>query len=692
VRATLGVLGMAMGIGAAAVGIVFLLRGVLQGNVAALRNGRVCVFVVLLGAVVSFAAMEWALVSHDFSIRYVYENNARATPLLFTVTGLWAALEGSILLWVLLLGGYLSFVAHRFRHRVEDPMVGWALIVGLTVALFFFVFMAVAANPFELVAGTTPLDGRGPNPLLQNHPLMAFHPPMLYLGYVGFTVPFSFAMAALITGRFGEGWLADTRRTTLVAWGFLTVGIILGAWWSYEVLGWGGYWGWDPVENASLLPWITATAFIHSVMVQERRGMLRVWNLSLVIATFALTILGTFLTRSGIVTSVHAFSQSSIGPWLLTFLFVVMFSGIGLVAWRADRLHAPGRIDSPVSREAAFLANNLLFAALAFVVLLGTVFPLLAEAVRGSTLSVGEPYFDRMGSPIGLMLLFLMAVAPALPWRATSGDVLQQRLLGPAVAGVTVMLLTVVVWTRDWTTVVAFGLATFALSAIVRETYVAVRARRRADGGGPIRALGRTVAGNPRRYGGLVVHSGVVVIAVVLAASGSFGMKREVRLARGQTVAVGDYRVTYVDRRVTRGAQKNVVSVDLRIARDGENLGTYAPAISTFRNSTTGIGTPSVRTGLREDLYLTLVSSPTESARITVGVQTQPLTLWLWIGGGLMALGTVIALAPRVRRRVVAGGRVDPSEDPPASAPDGERADAGADRPDPDVIGAGAPA
>ena len=416
-RATLGVLGMAVGIGGAAVGIVFLLRGVLRGNAAALRQGRMCVFVVLLGAVVAVGAMEWALISHDYSIRYVADNNARATPLLFTVTGLWAALEGSILLWVLLLAGYLSFVAHRFRRRIEDPMVGWALIVGLTVALFFFVFMAVAANPFQLVSGVTPLDGRGPNPLLQNHPLMAFHPPMLYLGYVGFTVPFMFAMAALITGRFGEGWLADTRRMTLVAWGFLTIGIVLGAWWSYEVLGWGGYWGWDPVENASLLPWITATAFIHSVMVQERRGMLRVWNLSLVIATFCLTILGTFLTRSGIVTSVHAFSQSSIGPWLLTFLFVVMFTGVGLVAWRADKLHAPGRIDSPISREAAFLANNLLFAALAFVVLLGTVFPLLAEALRGSTLSVGEPYFDRMGAPIGLMLLFLMAVAPALPWR-----------------------------------------------------------------------------------------------------------------------------------------------------------------------------------------------------------------------------------------------------------------------------------
>jgi cytochrome c-type biogenesis protein CcmF len=695
VRATLGVLGIAIGMGAAAVGIVFLLRGVLTHRTASLRSGRMCVFVVLLGAVVAVGAMEWALVSHDFSIKYVADNNARATPLLFTITGLWAALEGSILLWVLLLAGYLAFVAHRFRRRIDDPMVGWALVIGLTVALFFFLFMAVAANPFKLVAGVTPTDGQGPNPLLQNHPLMAFHPPMLYLGYVGMTVPFMFAMAALITGRFGEGWLADTRRATLVAWGFLTVGIILGAWWSYEVLGWGGYWGWDPVENASLLPWLTATAFIHSVMVQERRGMLRVWNLSLVIATFALTILGTFLTRSGIVTSVHAFSQSSIGPWLLTFLFIVMFAGVALVAWRADVLHAPGRIDSPVSREAAFLGNNLLFAALAFVVLLGTVFPLLAEALRGSTLSVGEPYFDRMGAPLGLLLLFLMAVAPALPWRATSGEVLQQRLLVPAAIGVATMLLTVVAWTRDWTTVLAFGLAAFAFSAIVREISVAVRARRRADRAGWTRALGRTVSGNPRRYGGLVVHTGVLTIAVVLAAGGSFGTKREVRLARGQSATVGGYEVTYAGRRVARSAQKNVVSVDLRVHKGGDDLGTWAPAISTFPNSTTGIGTPSVRTGIVEDLYLTLVSSPTAKSSVTIGIQTQPLTLWLWIGGALMATGTIIALSPRVRRRVTAVRRPPPPADSGGNGDgdgDGHGGVAAPDeRPDPDVIGAGAP-
>ena len=651
-RSTLGVLGIAIGVGASAVGIVSLLRGVLQGKVAALRSGRMCVFVVLGGAALAAGAMEWALLSHDFSIRYVAENNARSTPLLFTITGLWAALEGSILLWALLLAGYLSLVAHRFRSRIEDPMVGWALIVGLAVALYFFVFMAVAANPFELVPGLTPLDGRGPNPLLQNHPLMAFHPPMLYLGYVGFTVPFSFAVAALITGRFGESWLQDIRRTTLIAWGFLTAGIILGAWWSYEVLGWGGYWGWDPVENASLLPWLTATAFIHSVMVQERRAMLRVWNLSLVIATFALTILGTFLTRSGVVISVHAFSESTVGPWLLSFLLVIMIGGVGLIAWRADRLHVPGRIDSPISREAAFLGNNLLFAGLAFVVLLGTVFPLFAEAIRGSTLSVGEPYFNRMGAPLGLMLLFLMAVAPALPWRATSGEVLQNRLLVPAFSGAIVMVITLVAWTRDWSTVVGFGLAAFAVTAIGRETLVAVRARRQGDHCGWARAFGRTVIGNPRRYGGLLVHTGVVAIAVALCASGSFSTEAEVRLSRGEAATVGGYRVEYVGRRIDLGDQKNTVAVDLRVSRDGEVLGTYAPAVSTFPNSTTGIGTPSVRTGLLEDVYLTVISSPNNRDRVTVGVAIQSMTLWLWIGGGLMAVGTIVALIPRARRRV----------------------------------------
>jgi cytochrome c-type biogenesis protein CcmF len=665
-RAALGILGIAIGAGASAIGVFLLAAGIARKDPEMVRNGRRCVFVVLSGAILAVAAMEWALISHDFSIQYVAENNARSTPLLFTITGLWAALEGSILLWVLILAGYITVMARRFRARMDDPMVAWALLVALSVALFFFVFMAVAANPFKLLNGTVPFDGRGPNPLLQNHPLMAFHPPMLYLGYVGFTVPFAFAMAALITGRFGEGWLADTRRTTLVAWGFLTIGIILGAWWSYEVLGWGGYWGWDPVENASLLPWLTGTAFIHSVIVQERRGMLRVWNLSLVLATFCLTILGTFLTRSGVVNSVHAFTQSSIGPWLLGFLGVVAATCLGLIAWRADKLHAPGRIDSPVSRESAFLANNLLFTGLAFVVLLGTVFPLVAEAVRGSQLSVGEPYFARMTTPIGLGLLFLMAVAPALPWRAASGEVLRRRLLVPAYAGAGAMLLTLVFLTRTFATVLAFGLATFAIVAIVRETGLAVRGRHTADRTGWFAAFTGTVRGNPRRYGGFIVHTGVILIAVALASAGSFGAKREVRLDRGQSATVSGYTVKFIGTRTSRTGQKNSVSADLQLSRGGQNLGTYAPAVSTFPNSNQAIGTPSVRTGIIEDVYLTIVSSPNDKGRVTISIAVNSMTLWIWLGGGLMAIGTIVAIGPTVRRRLrVRAGAPEPA--PPAA-------------------------
>jgi cytochrome c-type biogenesis protein CcmF len=313
VKASLGILGVALGASAAGLGIVTLARGLWSHDDHLLIVGRRFLFAVLVAAAVAAGAMEWALLTHDFSLRYVAENNARATPLLFTVTGLWAALEGSILLWTLVLGGYLAYMAHRFRARATDPVVAWANLVGLVVALFFFALMLGPASPFRTLS-SAPADGRGPNALLQDHPLMAFHPPLLYLGLVGFTVPFAFAAAALITGRFGEGWLEDTRRSTLFAWGCLGVGIILGAWWSYEVLGWGGFWAWDPVENAALLPWLTATAFLHSVIVQERRGMLRVWNLSLVLATFCLTILATFLTRSGVLNSVHSFTESGIGP------------------------------------------------------------------------------------------------------------------------------------------------------------------------------------------------------------------------------------------------------------------------------------------------------------------------------------------------------------------------------------------
>ncbi|HSH60494.1 MAG TPA: cytochrome c-type biogenesis CcmF C-terminal domain-containing protein, partial [Acidimicrobiales bacterium] len=509
-NAVLGQGAVLLGFVAALLGAGTTLVGLGRRRASLVQLGRSFVWLVLTGAVVAFAVMERGLLTHDFSMAYVADNHSRATPTLYTVASLWGALEGSILLWALVLAGYLAAMVYRFRNRSADPLVGWAILTGLVVAAFFFALMLGPANPFRQVAGAVPADGPGPNPLLQNHPLMAFHPPMLYLGYVGFTVPFAFAVASLVTGRVGEGWLVETRRWALFAWGFLSVGIVLGAWWSYEVLGWGGYWAWDPVENASFLPWLTATAYLHSVVVQERRGMLRVWNLSLLVATFSLTILGTFLTRSGILDSVHSFTESPIGPAILGFFAVVVVVGVGLIGWRGDRLRSGGSIDSPVSREGFFLLNNLLFAAFAFIVLLGTVFPLVAEAVNGERISVGRPYFDRMTTPVALCLLFLMAVAPVLSWRKTSGELVRHRLQWPAGLATAAVVGCVALGLRGLAPLVAFGLGAFAAGTAGHQLVLSCR-----------RHGWRGLVG--RANGGMVVHLGVVVIAVAFAASSSYG-------------------------------------------------------------------------------------------------------------------------------------------------------------------------
>jgi len=649
-KAQLGSLAVASAFAAAVMALVLLAVGLRRRDARLLRLGGRFVPVLLAAAVAAVAVMEWALVSHDFSLRYVAENGSRATPLLYTVAGLWASLEGSILLWGLILAVHLGLLWAKHRRRSDDPLIGWALLAGSAVAIFFFGLMLGPANPFREVVGAIPADGRGPNPLLQNHPLMAIHPPMLYLGYVGFTVPFAFAIGALVTGRVGEGWLAETRRTTLVAWGFLTAGIVLGAWWSYEVLGWGGYFAWDPVENASLLPWLTATAFLHSLMVQERRGMLRVWNLSLLVATFSLTILGTFLTRSGVVVSVHAFTQSGIGPALLAFTALVAATGIALIMWRADRLAAPSRISSPVSRDAAFLANNIVFGGLAFVVLLGTTFPLLAEAVNGDQLSVGEPYFERMTAPLGIALLFLMAVGPSLPWRAASAEVLRRRLGAPAWFAALVMVGLAAAGARGVAQLAAFGLAAFAVAAIGAQIATGVRARRRASGDRlPVAAV-RTLTGNRRLYGGLIVHLGVVLVAVALAASQGYSTQREVSLAQGESAFVDDYRITYLETTTRRSPQKTRVAAAIEVHRSGDRIGVLRPSLAIFPGATSAIGTPSVHTSATEDIYLTLVSSPNEAGRITVGVFVNPLVVWLWVGGGVMVAGTAFAAWPQRRR------------------------------------------
>ncbi len=632
---TLGTLAVDLGVATAACAVAVLVYGLVAGRKDLLRTAPVFAGTLLFAAVAAFAVMERALITRDFTVRYVAQNGSHRTPALYNFAALWGALEGSILLWALILAGFTCAVVVRFRRRLTDDLFAWAMVVMFTVALFFFGLMATAANPFRPFSPSIGFDGPGPNPLLQNNPLMAFHPPLLYLGYVGFTVPFAFAVAALITGRLGEGWLVETRRWTIFAFAFLTVGIVLGAWWSYEVLGWGGYWAWDPVENASFLPWLTGTAYLHSVMVQERRGMLRVWNLSLLCATFSLTILGTFLTRSGVLDSVHAFSDSTIGPILLSFFGLVVAVSIGLIFWRGDRLRAPGRIDSPLSREGAFLANNLLFAAFAFVVLLGTVFPLIIEALRGDRISVGSPYFNRMTGPIAIALLFLMAIAPVLPWRKTTADTLQRRLIWSAWAGAGAIVLAVAVGARGLFPLLAFGLAGFAAGSAARQLVLATRRQ------GLRGLLGRT-------NGGMVVHLGIVVMAVAFTASSSYSHQMEARLTPGQSAHMAGHTITYLDSHTING--EAATSTVARVRVDGGQV--YAPSLRQFPNASQVVGTPSVRTTWRDDVYLTLLD-PADSATgaVTLHFIVEPLVGWLWVGGGIVFVGAILSAFPGRRRR-----------------------------------------
>jgi cytochrome c-type biogenesis protein CcmF len=642
--AQFGIFGILISFVGSVLGAGVLTVGVVRDNASLRRTGSRFIPYILVGTAVAVIAMQVALLRHDFSIIYVEKNNATTTPLLFTIAGMWAALEGSILLWGAILAGYLGIVWRRFRDRLDDSLVVWALIVMLVVCSFFYLLMLGPTNPFETQA-FPPLEGRGPNPLLANHILMAFHPPLLYLGYVGFTVPFAFAISALITGRLGEGWLLETRRWTLIAWGCLTFGIVLGAWWSYEVLGWGGYWGWDPVENASFLPWLTGTAYIHSVLVQERRGMLRVWNLSLVCATFSLTILGTFLTRSGVVQSVHAFSDSEIGLWLILAFATIVLVSVGLIGWRGDRLRSVGSVDSPLSREGAFLANNILFGAFALVVLLGTIFPLLIEVWNGDELSVGTPYFNSMSKPIGVTLLFLMAVAPVLPWRKASAELLQKRLLWPMIAGTATLVACVVFGLRGFWPLITFALGAFAMGSAVRQLALAVRGARRS-GRSPLSGfLGRA-------NGGMVVHIGVIVAAIAIGASGAYQYKAELVLKPGESQVVKGHTITFLeqaapellpDREITR----------IRMQTDGGRID--EPALTKFLQTGQQIGTPSVKTGLTKDIYFQIISLPdSRGDSVAVSVRFEPMILWLWVGGLIMAGGTVLSIIPGRRRRATA--------------------------------------
>ena len=635
----------------------FLLLGIVAVPVGIRRRRRDWIGVAYGAVYANFAlmtaavlAMLTALVTHDFSVSYVAQVGSRDTPLFFTIISLWSALEGSILFWGWVLALYAMLAVYLNRERMGD-LVPYAAVALLAVALFFAILLVGPANPFQTVS-PVPADGPGPNPLLQNHILMAVHPPLLYLGYVGMTVPFAFAVGAAVSGEAeSDDWIRLTRSWTIASWGFLSAAIVAGMWWSYEVLGWGGYWAWDPVENASFLPWLTATAFLHSAMVQERRQMLRVWNLNLVVGTFVLTILGTFLTRSGIISSVHAFTTGTIGYYFLAFIGVVLISGVVIVAGTSDRLRTTGRLDSPASRETVFLFNNLLLTAFMFTVLVGTLFPLVAEAVRGVKVSVGGPFFNRMSLPIVVALLFLMGVGPALPWKAASRDELRDKLVPPLAGAVLLTAIALFAGMRNVYGVLVFAFVGYSAVANVREYWIGARARRAAHRESWPTAVARLVAANRRRYGGYVAHLGVFFIALGIAVSSTMRVEREATLKSGQTLEIAGHTVRMTTMFGREEPHRSVVGATVEVVRDGNLRGTLEPRMNYYKTSQEPVPTPAVRSSVFGDLYLNLMAYRPDGSSATIRAIYQPLVPWIWFGGGVVVVGSIICGWPSARRR-----------------------------------------
>ncbi|CAN5127307.1 heme lyase CcmF/NrfE family subunit [soil metagenome] len=605
-----------------------------------------------VAAGVGCVAMMISLLTHDFSVLYVAENNATSTPPFISIISLWAALEGSILFWALLASGWASLVLwrNRDRHRQLMPWVGATLAA---INLFFFAVMVWPGNPFLRTAPVA-TEGLGPNALLQNHPFMALHPPLLYLGYTGLAIPFAFAVAALATKRLDTEWLRIVRRWTLVPWIFLTLGIVAGAWWSYEVLGWGGYWAWDPVENAALLPWLTATAFVHSAMVAERRCGLKIWTSAMVIATFVLTLVGTFLTRSGIVASVHSFTQSAIGPWFLAAIVVALAGSLTLLVWRLPHLASDGRPSATVSRESAFLFNNVLFLGLTFAVLFGTLLPLLVAATSGDTISVGAPWFNTVTVPIFIALLFLMGVGPALPWGTASWSTARERFSVPVIAAALVAGAALVLGLRDPASIGTLSLAVFVAAVMGDEVIRGARARGRTRDENAAVATWRLTTRNRRRYGGYTVHVGVLVMAVAVAISSGLATDRTVTLQPGETATIGAYEITH-DRLVVEPLANDARVIETRaeVTYAGPQNGSLGTALRDYPNSPTAIATPAVRTSLAEDLYVTLLASDAVTQAVTLHLFVNPLVVWIWIGGMIVGGGAVFAIWPERRARRV---------------------------------------
>jgi cytochrome c-type biogenesis protein CcmF len=677
-------------------------HGARTGRREWVTSGRRAVYCVAALCVTAFGILESAFLRSDFSVALVAEGSSTDTPTFYKVTALWATQDGSLLLWATLLSLFSSAVLFLTRRTLRD-IAPWATAVLALVAGFFLLLMVGWENPFDTLA-VPPAEGAGLNPLLR-HPAMMIHPPILYTGYVGFSIPFAFAIGALIARRAGADWIRATRRFALVAWTFLGTGIMLGALWSYTELGWGGYWAWDPVENASLMPWLVGTAFLHSIMVQEKRGMLKVWNVSLICATFTLALLGTFLVRSGILESIHAFGASTIGVQFLVFIGLVIAVSAGLIISRLPLLRSEARLDSLLSREAFFLLNNLVLVGLCLVIMWGTFFPLISEAITGTEASVGPPWFNRIVTPLALVLVLLTGVGPVLAWRRVTPSGLRRVLWIPAAATGTalVLLLAITDAVASPTSLAMFCLVAFVLAVVGQELWRGTRARRTMTGESWPRALARLTGRNRRRYGGYLVHAGIAVLFLGVAASSAFLDQRDVRLSPGESFSVNGYEVTYREATAKLGGDASGTGAPisfgavLDVRKDGERF-VMRPLRNYYSSGDPSLGAISrffegeatsevdVRWGLSRDFWLAVrpdlaslesqlreadakfSDSPGDVQALVVAALAEryrsdpppaafraiasPLVVWIWIGGAIAVLGALIAAWPSPEARL----------------------------------------
>jgi cytochrome c-type biogenesis protein CcmF len=599
--------------------------------------------------VIATIVMLHALITSDFSIKYVAGYSSTSLPLRYKLTALWGGMEGSLLFWALILTSFIALVQwqNRDRNRVLMP---WVTATSSTVAVFFLSLLVFLTPPFATLP-FVPAEGTDLNPLLQNY-WMQIHPPALYLGYVSWTIPFAFAIAALATGRLDDLWIRTSRRWCLAAWFFLSLGNLFGARWAYEVLGWGGYWAWDPVENAAFMPWLTGTAYLHSVMIQERKDMLKVWNMVLIIMTFSLTIFGTFLTRSGVISSVHSFTQSGLGPFFLGFLALAISVSVGLLIYRMSDLRPRHQLDSILSRESAFLFNNLLLVGIAFATLWGTIFPVLSEWVRGVKITVGPPFFNKVNAPLAIALLLLMGIGPLIAWRRASWSQLRSVFLFPAATGLVAGVVAFGAGMRSLSALLVISFSTFVLHTVVDEFRNGVSARRRMVGEGIGAAISGLIRKNQRRYGGYIVHVGIVFIFLGVTMSSVFRVEEAFTIRQGESFQIDRYRLDFVSMSNSEDDHVARLAATLEVYENDQRIATLAPEKRFYKKPEQPATEVAFRSTMRDDLYV-ILGSLDDAGNVTFQAYVNPLVMWMWIGGFVLVLGTLVCVTPTpgARRR-----------------------------------------